>query len=142
MLKGLFISKWLKKAQLVFAVQLHFKNTTCISDTGFFYYLNIFNSNLVFLKLKKALVTTRSLICIRIQVGCSSSLCCPGGQQHTTQPCAFSDVCPFRVPGERKGPQASEKRARKGIHPCATRSVPGAGRFLPAIGRKRAKLGI
>lgn len=106
MLKGLFISKWLKKAQLAFAVQLHFKNTTCISDTGFFYYLNIFNSNFVFLKLKKALVTTRSLICIRIQVGCSSSLCCPGGrQQHMTQPCAFSDVCPFRIPGEQKGPQ-------------------------------------
>lgn len=143
MLKGLCISKWLKKAQLIFAVQLHFKNMTCISDTGFFYCLNIFNSNFIFLKLKKALVTTRSLICIRIQVGCSSSLCCPGGwQQHMTQPCAFNDVCPFCVRGDRKGPQTSEKWARKGIiHPHVTQSVPRGGHFLPAAGRRRDELG-
>lgn len=54
---------------------------TCISDSGFFYSLNIFNSNFVFLKLKKALVSTRFLICIRIPAGCSSSLRCPCGQQ-------------------------------------------------------------
>lgn len=76
---------------------------TCIPDTGFFYCLNIFNSNFVFLK--KALVTTRSLICIRIQVGRSSSLCYPGGKQHMTQPLVFNDVCPSCTWGKWKGPQ-------------------------------------
>lgn len=113
---------------------------TCISDTGFFYYLNIFNSNFIFLKLKKALVTTRFLICIRIQVGCSSSLCCPGGQRHTTQPCTFSDVCPFHIWGAKR-PSASEKWERKGICPHATWSVPGPGHFLPAVGGRKAELG-
>lgn len=62
---------------MLFAVQLHFKNMTCISDSGFFYSLNIFNSNFVFLKLKKVLVSTRFLICIQIRAGCCSSLRCP-----------------------------------------------------------------
>lgn len=71
-------------------------------------------------------MTTRSLICIRIQVGCSSSSCCPGGQQqHTTQPCAFSDNVSISHARGAKMPSASQNWAPKGIRPHVTRSRPG-----------------
>jgi len=83
-------------------------------------------------------VTTRFLICIRIQVGCSSSSCYPRGQQHMTQPCARSDVHPCCVRGKRRGPQL-RAGGTKGYQPACpdvagSRSIPGAGRFLHAGG--------
>lgn len=109
------LAKWLKytkgNVKRPFYIKMVVKGTTCYllfsctlwiwlayQIVGFFT-LNIFNSNFVFLKLKKDLVSTRFLICIRIWAGCCSSWRCP------TQPRAFNDVCPFPVWGEPRDPQ-------------------------------------